>query len=86
MNTRYFFVKILIAHQYVCFRTDKCRNGDVKTTIFNRAGTDVLILKIFSPKHLAKYLAFFTQNPVNSFKKLNHNIGYRENRHFSAEN
>jgi hypothetical protein len=28
----------------------------------NEPGTDVMIFKIFSPKNLAKKLAFFTQN------------------------
>jgi hypothetical protein len=32
------------------------------------SGTDVMIFKIFSPKNLAKELAFFTQNKATFFK------------------
>jgi hypothetical protein len=31
-------------------------------SVYRAPGTDVMILKIFSPKNLAKKLAFFTQN------------------------
>jgi hypothetical protein len=35
-----------------------------------------MIFKIFSPKNLAKILAFLTQNKANFFKKIDHNIGF----------
>jgi hypothetical protein len=38
-------------------------------------GTDVMILKIFSPKNLAKILAFLAQTTASFCKNCNHNIG-----------
>jgi hypothetical protein len=35
-----------------------------------------MIFKIFSPKNLAKKLAFFTQNKAKFWKKIDHNIGF----------
>jgi hypothetical protein len=42
---------------------------------FAQSGTDVMIFKIFSPKNLAKKLAFLTQNRAK-FLKIDHNIGF----------
>jgi hypothetical protein len=42
----------------------------------NETGTDVMILKIFSPKNLAKKLAFFAQTCASFFQKFDHNIGF----------
>jgi hypothetical protein len=39
-------------------------------------GTDVMIFKIFSPKILAKILAFFAQTTANFCKNCDHNIGF----------
>jgi hypothetical protein len=39
-------------------------------------GTDVMILKIFSPKNLAKILAFFTQTTASFLQKFDHNIDF----------
>jgi hypothetical protein len=39
-------------------------------------GTDVMIFKIFSPKNLAKILAFLTKNKASFCKKCDHNIGF----------
>jgi hypothetical protein len=43
---------------------------------------DVRILKIFSPKKLAKILAFFAQTKASFCKNCDHNIGFREKRQF----
>jgi hypothetical protein len=43
---------------------------------FKNPGTDVMIFKIFSPKNLAKKLAFLTQNKAKFEKKFDHNIGF----------
>jgi hypothetical protein len=45
-----------------------------------QTGTDVKILKIFSPKKLAK-MVFLTQTKLN-FEKNDHNIGILEKRQF----
>jgi hypothetical protein len=45
-------------------------------------GTDAMIFEIFSPKKLAKKLAFLTQNKAKLWKKFEHNIGFWEKRHF----
>jgi hypothetical protein len=37
------------------------RNGEKLAVKVNQSGTDVMILKIFTPKNLAKELAFFSQ-------------------------
>jgi hypothetical protein len=42
------------------------------------SGTDVMILKIFLPKHLA----FFVPTTASLFKKCDHNIGFQEKRQF----
>jgi hypothetical protein len=44
------------------------------------SGTNVMILKIFSPKNLAKMFAFFAQTIVSFCKNCDHNIGFREKR------
>jgi hypothetical protein len=41
---------------------------------WGRPGTDVMIFKIFSPKNLAKILAFFAQTAATFCKKIDHNI------------
>jgi hypothetical protein len=44
---------------------------------FARPGTDVMILKIFSPeKKFKNILRFFVQNTVTVFQKFDHNIGF----------
>jgi hypothetical protein len=40
------------------------------------SGTDVMILKIFSPKNLAKILAFFAQTTARFCKNCDHDIGF----------
>jgi hypothetical protein len=42
---------------------------------FAQSGTDVMILKIFSPKNLAKNFAFFAPTTVSFCKNCDHNIG-----------
>jgi hypothetical protein len=39
-------------------------------------GADGMIVKIFSPKNLAKILAFFAQATVSFCKKCDRNIGF----------
>jgi hypothetical protein len=41
---------------------------NIRFCVQARSGTDVMIFKIFSPKNLAKILAFFAQ-PTASFPK-----------------
>jgi hypothetical protein len=40
----------------------------------NSSGTDVMILKIFSPKKIAKKLAFLTHNKAKLCQNFDHNI------------
>jgi hypothetical protein len=54
-----------------CVNVDK-NVGDFFT---NSSGTDVMILKIFSPKNFAKNFAFLTRNKAKLRKKVDHNIG-----------
>jgi hypothetical protein len=49
-------------------------------------GTDVMILKIFSQKKIAKKLAFLTQNKAKLCTIFDHNIGFEKNANFFAEN
>jgi hypothetical protein len=49
-------------------------------------GTDVMILKIFSPKNSAKILAFFYSKQSLIMQKLDHNIGFGEKRQFLRRN
>jgi hypothetical protein len=59
--------------------TSVIKNCPEKTTtlgFFAQSGTDVMIFKIFSPKNLAKKLAFLTQNKASFCKKCDHNIGF----------
>jgi hypothetical protein len=39
-------------------------------------GTDVMIFNIFSPKNLAKILAFLRKTNASFFPKFDHNIGF----------
>jgi hypothetical protein len=45
-----------------------------------------MIFRIFSPKNLAKILAFLTQNKASFCKNCDHNNGFCEKRQFFAEN
>jgi hypothetical protein len=49
-------------------------------------GTDVMILKIFSPKIFAKKLAFLTQNKAKFWKKLIITLVFKKNGNFFAKN
>jgi hypothetical protein len=49
-------------------------------------GTDVMVLKLFSPKNLAKILAFFAQTTVTFCKKLIITLVFEKNVVFFAEN
>jgi hypothetical protein len=49
-------------------------------------GTDVMIFKIFSPKKIAKKLAFLTQNKVNLCKILIITLVFEKSSNFFAEN
>jgi hypothetical protein len=51
--------------------------------VFAQVETDVMILKIFLPKNLAKILAFFAQTADNFCKNL---IVFEKNANFFAEN
>jgi hypothetical protein len=47
----------------------------ITSTPDGHAGAVVTILKIFSPKNLAKMLAFFLKTKLN-FEKFDHNIDF----------
>jgi hypothetical protein len=49
-------------------------------------GTDVMIFKIFSPKNLAKKLAFFAQNKAKLCKNWIITLVFEKNDNFFAEN
>jgi hypothetical protein len=49
-------------------------------------GTDVMNLKIFSPKKIAKKLAFLTQNKAKLCKILIITLVFEKNANFFAEN
>jgi hypothetical protein len=49
-------------------------------------GTDVMFLKIFSPKKIAKKLAFLTQNKAKIGKILIITLVFEKNANFFAEN
>jgi hypothetical protein len=49
-------------------------------------GTDVMILKIFSPKKSAKKLAFLTQNKAKLCKNLSITLVFEKNAKFFDEN
>jgi hypothetical protein len=51
-----------------------------------RSGTDVMILKIFWPKNLAKNLAFFAQTTLCFCKNLIITLVFEKNANFFAEN
>jgi hypothetical protein len=57
--------------------------GDFVT---NSSGTDVMILKIFSPKISAKKLAFLTQNKAKICEILIITLVFEKNANFFAEN
>jgi hypothetical protein len=44
--------------------------GEFSANPSGQPGTDVLIFKIFSPKNLAKILAFFAQTTASFLQKL----------------
>jgi homogentisate 1,2-dioxygenase len=49
-------------------------------------GTNVIIFKIFSPKILAKKMAFFVQTPASFCKNLITTLVFEKNGNFFAEN
>jgi hypothetical protein len=53
-------------------------------SLFVKTGTDVIIFKIFSPKNLAKKLAFLTHNKAKLCKNLIITLGYEKNANFFA--
>jgi hypothetical protein len=48
--------------------------------IFFKPGTDVMILKIFSPQNSPKKMAFFAETTAIFCKKNYYNIGFGGNR------
>jgi hypothetical protein len=53
--------------------------------IVSGPGTDVMILKIFSPKNLAKILAFLTQTTLIISKNLIITLVFEKNANFFAK-
>jgi hypothetical protein len=53
--------------------------------ITSTPGTDVMILKIFSPKNSAKKLALLTQNKATLCKNLIKTLVFEKNANFFAE-
>jgi hypothetical protein len=49
-------------------------------------GTDVMIFKIFSPKNLAKILAFLAQTTASFCKNLIVTLVFEKNSNYFAEN
>jgi hypothetical protein len=66
----------------MCYWINWMGCGATKTRHSSGPRTDVMILKIFSPKNLAKIFAFFAQTTVSFCKNCYHNIGFWEKRHF----
>jgi hypothetical protein len=56
------------------------------TFILNKPETDVMILKIFSPKNLAKILAFFAQTTASFCKNLILTLVFEKNANFLLKN
>jgi hypothetical protein len=54
--------------------------------VAEQPGTDVMIFKIFSPKNLAKKLAFLTQNNAKLCKIFIITLAFEKNANFFAEN
>jgi hypothetical protein len=52
----------------------------------DQPGTDVMILKIFSPKQFGKKIGIFTQNKAKLFKKINITMVFDKNANFFVEN
>jgi hypothetical protein len=52
---------------------------------FPRAGTDVMIFKIFSPKNSAKKLAFLTQSKAKLCKIVIITLVFEKNANFSPK-
>jgi hypothetical protein len=57
-----------------------------RVSVFPQPGTDVMILKIFSPKKLAKNYAFLTQNKAKLCNNLFITLVFEKNANFFAEN
>jgi hypothetical protein len=57
-----------------------------RSSVTWEAGTDVMIFKIFSPKNLAKKLAFLTQNKAKLCKILIITLVFEKNAKFFAKN
>jgi hypothetical protein len=56
--------------------------GETSSSSMSVSGTDVMILKIFSPKKLAKKLAFFAQTTASFCKKLIITMVFEKNANF----
>jgi hypothetical protein len=54
--------------------------------ILRLPGTDVIIFKMFSPKNLAKILAFFAHTIASFFENLIITLVFEKNANFLAEN
>jgi hypothetical protein len=64
-------VSTLIWVPFWCsFTTEKNLSTICEIFLQTHPGTDVIIFKIFSTKHLAKILAFFAQTTASFCKKL----------------
>jgi hypothetical protein len=78
-----------VAHKYDNFcnfqkktiQSEQSSNGSK----FIQSGTDVMILKIFSPKNLAKILAFFAQTTASFCKNLIITLVFEKNANFSQK-
>jgi hypothetical protein len=59
------------------FRKNLCKHTCSSSKIsMLGSGTDVMIFRIFSPKNLAKKLAFFAQTTASFCKNCDNNIGF----------
>jgi hypothetical protein len=61
------------------------RNGEATQRNFVQSGTDVMILKIFLPKKLAKILALLAQTTASFCKNLIITLVFEKNANFFAK-
>jgi hypothetical protein len=69
-------IVLLFPRKMLCINFDKNWAIITQTHLKTHPETDVMILKIFSPKNLAKKLAFLFKLLLVFWQKYDHNIGY----------
>jgi hypothetical protein len=69
----------------ICKKTTQSKKSPIGRK-FAQSGTDVMILKIFSPKKFCKKLAFLTENKAKLCKMLIITLVLEKNANFFAKN